>query len=260
MTSFTIFSLDGDFNISVPVKPLPAARVIPAIAWSQAANGEWGGTDRGASEDYYEVDVEFFGTASDMEALAAFLQGYCRGVFKIASIAGQLFLPNVLQTGIIQCVIPVRDRVQQVFYSPTEDGVQELRATFRALAPTLVTSPAASLSGLVLQEQFEADKSTTVTSVFSYDQTVTVLDRMSDAGTFKATFSQEIASAIAILRYLMVTARAAAFAFPTLPGIQYPFGEAQGALPKSCKAKSFSVSRPDLTHWDFSLELVESFE
>ncbi len=259
MPSFTLLSYSEEYALDVEVKPLPATRVVPAMVWSQAANGEWSCTDRGADQDYYEADMTFFGTKSDMDSLAAFLQSWCRGIFKIHNIDGFLFMPNVLQTGTLTCVIPSRDRVQQVYYSPTETGVQELKATFRAISATLINSPAASLSGLVLQEQFEADKTTAETTVFAYDQTATVLDRANDAGTFKGHFLQELASAQAILRYLLETARGSAFAFPTLPGVEFPFGEARGALPKSCKSIGLSCTQVDLTHWDIAPVWVESF-
>lgn len=263
MDSMRFIGLDFE-EIDVQVKPLPGCAITPSILWSQASNGEWTATDLGASQDYYECTVTVFGVIDDMNDFSSWLQAHGRDQFYVG-LSSQMFPPNVYQSADITmpCVIPTRDRLQQTFYSPPEDGVQELTLTLRMLAPVFVDTPSPSLDGLVLQEQFEADKSTTVADVFTYSQVLTVFDQNADAGTFRAVFRQDADATIAILRFIMESVRGTSFAFPELPGVQYPFGEAQGGFPfvtLRTKIHSFSISRPDLMNWDLTIEFVQSFE
>ncbi len=260
MSSISLLLTSDLAEAEAVIKPLPGCSIIPALSWSQAGNGEMGATDRGYLEDIYDTDVTFFGTLSEMNTLGNFLFQYGRLPFYVTVSSGLIFAPNINQASAIQVVIPVIDRVMQVFFSPPSDGVQELRVTFRALSPTRLTSPAASLSGLILQESFEADKSTEVSNIFTYDQSLSVLDRKNDFGRFKGRFRQDFNGTAAAIRYFMETARGSVVAFPTLPGVTYPFGVSMGALPLASKVHSFSITRPDLDNYDLDVEWVQSFE
>lgn len=248
----------GSSALQVKVKPFPSPRIIPALSWAQDTAGNWHVTDRTANQDVHEADAVMFGTKSEMEILANWIEASGREKFVISDFDGTFFAPLVDHTQDVECTFLNLGRMRQAFFAP-DSGVYELSATFRALAPAWVsTTP--SLESLRLQQGFEADKSTEVRKAFFYDTNVFAVDDRSDSGRFVGTFRQRKSEAEAILRYLLHETRAQAFAFPELPGVDYPFGKAHGALPKQCLAKSISVFRVNLKVWEIKIEFVEQRE
>jgi hypothetical protein len=146
---------------------------------------------------------------------------------------------------------------KQIQFAGVGGSVLDVSLTFRALSPSVLgTTP--SLSTLRLQEGWEGDHTTEVAKSFSLNQTAFYADRQSDIGKFTGMFSQTTTELKAILAYILVTARASSFTFPTLSGVTYPFGIAKGSGPFNCKIKDFKISRKNLNRWSIMIEFVEA--
>lgn len=238
------------------VRQWPKPIIEPAIQWIQDSSGNWNGSDRGADQDVYEAEVVFFDTEANIDALMATLEANREGL-TLSAFATPIFSPEVDHTGSISAtVISMGPRRHLAYASGGKGGVYDLPVTFRALSPTLLgTSP--SLATLKLQEGFEGDASFEVGKAFTYSQASVYSDHGSDVGRFVGTCRQQTSQIQAILAYLLVTARAASVAVPTLGNVGYAWGISRGA-PTNCRVKSFSLTRVNFVFWDLRLELVES--
>ena len=234
--SFTVGGLDCF------VKNFPTIKIIPAIKWVQSASGFYFGSDRGAAQDVFEIDVTFYDTEANINTLQTTLNS-SRGNVVMTNFGDSLFSPYVDHSGTINAVFsPLGMRKYTAFASPST-GMYEMPATIRAVSPPVLTS-SPSLSKLRLQYGFTADKTYSSNKLFTYSQTAIIEDENSDNGVFKASFLQFKAEAQAILAYFLNTQRASSFAFPSI-GVTYPFGIVIGALPLNTNLISFKVTRQD---------------
>ena len=247
-------------SLPVKLKPFPAPSVRRNVAWAMDSWGRWQGADRGAEGDFFDAKVTVFGTKAEMEAFADWAEEHGREEFAIDEIDGVIFAPLVMHTAPIQAVITDRERLKRVFFSSTDTGVDEVTFTLRAVDPGLWAPSEPGFERLLLQDQFEQDKSTTVFPRFSGDGVPFIADRQFDAGRFVGEFIQDEAGTREALRYLLYTKRAESFDFPTLPGVTYPFGKARGGLPKLCKVTDLGIARPSLRRWALRITFVEYFE
>jgi hypothetical protein len=244
-------------DLEVKVKRWPVVTLRRNITWAEDSAGFWQPCDRGTDGDFYNARVTAFGTKSEMENFADWIEANGRGTFTITDLDGIVFAPIVNQAGTLSATIIDLERLQRTFTAPGGEGIDEVTFTLRAVQPALVSSPAASLESLRLQEQFEHDKSTSVLKDFFQDGGAVSFDLGHDTGRFLGKFLQTTYEAKAILRYLMGTNRTAAFAFPALEGVDYPFGKARGSS-LQCRAKEVKISRVSLDRWNFEIEFVEA--
>lgn len=244
------------FNIAgsgYNVRPWPKALVSPAIRWVNDSKGNPRGSDRGASQDIYEAQAVFYDTESNINALAATFEANREGL-TLNGFTAPLFAPNVNHLGSISATVVDMGRRRHLKFAAPLTGVYEIPVTFRALSPTLLsTTP--SLATLRLQEGFQADKSFVVGKSFSYSQVAFYQDQDKDQGQFTGVFRQKIEEVRAILAYLLVTARANSFTFPSI-GVAYPFGPTKSATP-NCRVTKFLLERKDFVFWDINIEFTE---
>lgn len=240
----------GTFN----VRQWPNPHIVPAIQWIQDSEGNWSGSDRGASQDVYETEVVFFDTQDNINSLMQVLENN-REEVTLSDFAAPIFSPNVDHTGSITASVVSYGPRRHLAFGAASKWVYELPVTFRAISPALlVTTP--SLSTLKLQDGFEATASYEVGKAFTYGQTGVYTDSRADTGRFVGRFRQQTSQAQAILAYLLTTARANSVAFPSSIPVTYPWGINRG-VPTNCRIKSFSIRRVNFVFWDLELELVE---
>jgi hypothetical protein len=257
MSGYSI-RLTGSTSVDLMVKPYPRASIRRNVTWEQDSSGRYLPCDRGAQADWYDAEVTVHGNKADMEAFGTWLSTEGRETFTVAVTNGVVFAPNMNQTVSNTVTILNMDRLKRVFWASPTNGVDEVTFTLRAINPTLY-STTGSLSSLRILEQYEQDRSWGVSPTFTMGGDVVHHDHRDDAGRFRATFEQTTSEMIPILNYLVGTGRADAFTFPSISGVDYPFGIAAGALPLSCRAREFSVSRDSLNRWNLDLELVQDF-
>lgn len=236
--------------------PWPKPKIYPAIDWVKNSANNWRGSDRGVAQDLYETTINFKDTEAVINSLETVLEANREGI-TLSAFLVDCFSPTVDHTGSITCAVMDFGRRKQTMMSTSHTNLLELEVRFRAISPTILASPSASLSGLMLQQGWEAGRDVTADVDFSHTQVAAYADARRDAGTFKASFLQTKATLQAILRYLMVTARASAFTLPTFSGVTYPFGVPRGTGPFNCKAREFSFSRKNLNRWDLQISFAE---
>ncbi len=263
--SCTLLNISTSDSITIRVKEFPVCNVALAVEWPSArvaANGDVYGIDRGAQSDIYTAEIVIFGTVAEMAAVAAWLQANGRNKFRLTSISGYIFPPHIDQSGTIKVSPVARDLEGRVFFAPTEDGTNELSIKLRLTdldEDTYVGTP--SIAGLTLGEVFTQGASNTVAHTFSDSGAEVDIDLDADAGLFSAPFVQDTAATRdAMLLLTGDTIRQNAFDFPALPGVDYPFGEQRGPLPKRCKQRVIACRRISLDMWEIRPEWPESFE
>ncbi len=263
--SCTLVNISTSDSIAVRAKEFPVCNVALAVDWPAAraaANGEVYGVDRGGQSDVYTADLVIFGTVDEMADVAAWLQANGRNKFRLTAISGYIFPPHIDQSGTIKVSPVARDLEGRVFFAPTEYGANELAIKLRLVdlgEDTYVGTP--SIAGLTLGENFTQGASNTVAHTFSDSGAEVDIDLDADAGLFSSPFVQDtVATRNSMLLLTGDTIRQSAFDFPTLPGVEYPFGEQRGPLPKRCKQRVIACVRKSLDMWEVKPEWRESFE
>lgn len=237
------------------VKRWPKARITPPYDWVKTWAENPYAYDRGAAQDVYESEVVFYDTEANINTIQTALETV-RGSATLSSFTDIIFAPNVDHSGSITCVLKVLKPRRATAFAAGTTAMFEMTVTLRAVSPTLLsTTP--SLATLRPQMGYEADKVYQSLKGFSMDQTMSNLDRRTDAGVCTVPFVQLTAEIKAILAYILVTLRAASFTFPSALGITYPFGVVRGGLPKNCKITAFSFSRRDQETWAMSITFTE---
>ena len=238
------------------IRPFAAPSISRAILWDQNSAGYWMGSDRGAAQDIYSTSLVIQATDSTFNTIQTTVNSNREGV-TLSAFLTDVFAPTVDQTGSVSCSILDFGERKHIAFAGAAAGVFGVTLGLRAISPTLLT-PTPSLATLRLLEGWEGDHTTEIGKGFAYDQTATYSDRKSDVGAFTGRFSQTTTELKAILAYIMVTARAAAFVMPTLSGASYPFGVAKGNGAFNVKIKDFSFTRANLNRWNLMIKFVES--
>lgn len=236
----------------------PQPIVSPAIDWEKAADKNWYGSDRGASEDIFESKVRFFDTTANIESLQSTLESN-RGAVTLSSFEDgqEIFGPEVDYSGTISATVIGPARPDGEGSVKNENlGMASMTLNLRATDASLLGTTA-SLSTLRLQNGWSGDKNFNVSKVFSHDQTLTTSDFEAENGVFKATFAQTTEESKAIISYFLTTGRSNSVSFPSLAGITYPFGRVRGALPKSMKIMQWSAKRINQVFWEIKVKWVE---
>lgn len=241
-------------GIGFRFRPWPKPTITASIQWIQDSAGYWNGSDRGYAQDVYEATALFQGRESVINTLEQTLESNRESIV-LSGFEAPLFAPNVDHTGTITAAVLEIQRRQVQF--GLSGHVYELVVTFRAIAPTLLsTTP--SMAGLRPQEGFSAQASYESPKAFAYGQTAYYGDHRSDTGTLEVDLVQNLAQTRAILAYVLTTARASAVAFPSaLSTIAYPWGRARGSA-TNCKITGLEVSRMNLNRWKIKLRFVEA--
>ncbi len=238
MSSFS-FTIAG---LNVNVRRYPPSPWERNIQWIPAADGSGPGLDRGKAGDVHTSDVTFFGTRDQVEAIQAAIDGD-RGILTISNLNCRLFDPLIDHSQEITVFVST-GKTEQTDFVQGEGGFYEFIATLRAVTYSKVAA-VGSLLSLRLRPKFDAGHSDAVFPRWSYGNVPVPGDALNAVGTWSQEFYQNDAEAEAILKYFD-TVRGKAFAFPTLPGVTYPFGVALGALPLYCHAPVVQYRRANL--------------
>ncbi len=242
----------GGYNVPILWGYVPITK--PAIVWHRAGNGNWKASDRGEASDTFEAEVNFRGTAAEMEDFEEAIFNFRNTVTATFITGEEIFGADVDHTGSL--TVSIIDPGQQ---EQAGLDVYQRRITLRlAQAPAFTGS--ASLATLRLAS-FQSNQFTGVDAIkdFAWDKTPFFHDHHTDPGEFEADFIQTHAEATAIRRYLLTTGRSSAVAFPSI-GIDYPFGMAAGVGPFNCKIIEWrDMGRNNLIDWGFHLKLAREF-
>jgi len=249
----------GSFAISssdIKVKPFPTYEIKPAISFVQNSSGYWKGTDRGAAQDIYIGNFTAEATDTNFNALQTTINTSKESI-TFSGFNTDLLAPNVDQSGSVVGTILDFGARKHLQFNGVGASVFDINISFRALSPSLLsTTP--SLSSLRLMENWQELHTTEIAKGQSLTQSYSYADRSSDAGRFVGYFSQTRAQTQAILAYILVTARAASFTFPTLSGVAYPFGISKGTGPFTVIIYDFKVTRQNINRWTIMIDFRES--
>jgi len=219
----------------------------PAIIWTQKADGNWAGYDRGVAEDVFEANVIFNGPSSELTELETLLNDG-RETFTVTCGDGEeIFGADIDYSSALTVAVMDHGTIERLSF-----GMYSLALTLRLIS-TIAYLGSASLATLRLGSfnyqtgsQFD-----TVTHPY-YDRTVAVIDGSRDPGVFRASFSQTTAEAKAIRRYLLTTGRTGAVAFPSI-GVSYPWGTRMSSG-GNCKIIAWQDrGRMNLQDWQFEI-------
>jgi len=244
-------------GVATKIRPWAIPVIKPAITWVQDAKGFWHGSDRGAAQDVYETTILVQVSETLMDTLQGTFYSTSRELVNVTAINTDFFAPTVDQSGTVSSTIVDFGQRKHLQFAGASISLQDISMTVRAVSPTLLT-PTPSLATLKIQEGWEGDASREIAKGFAYDRTPSYNDRASDAGRFVGRFSQTTVQLKAILAYIMVTARASSFAFPTLAGVPNPFSVSRGSLPVNVNIVDFSFSRANLNRWNLTIDFREA--
>jgi len=233
------------------LKVLPDFKALTnlGIGWVQAADKNWFGTDRGASNDVYEAVVTAYGREAYLNAILEEIESNRVNDGNVIALSGfasdeTIFGEDVDHTGTINAtVLSVKRRAQATWKGW---GV-ELK--LRALSPSFVgTSTFPTLKHCDVGIDGDTDRS--INKEDSYSGTFYYADHQSDFGTFTGTFTVTRAEMKSIRRYI-ATQRTGVYSLGNTFGIDYPFGvNSSGAYPFSCKLIAWDDLGPFGMKWN----------
>lgn len=228
-----------------------------AIKWHQKSDGNWRGSDRGASEDVYEARVTFEGPIAELTDLETALDDN-RDFFNATLNPGEeIFGGDVDHTSSMQVVVVGYGKIRKItFKTFGMDLVLRLPSpTFKTDTPDFTQLRTATHAD-TRETVFEIEK------MFTLDGDGFAADHISndgdEAGTYTARFTQTTDEISAIRRYLTVTARANKIVFPTFGGVTQPFGTRSGSLPFNCRIIKWSdLGRLNFQDWGLSITFAK---
>lgn len=228
----------------------------PAIKWHQISNGNWRGSDRGASEDIFSANVIFQGSRADLVILESMLDSN-RNEFNATFGTGEeVFGADIDYSSAIQVTVTDYGQIGQLAYDKWG-----MNLTLRAYQPTFlsVTESLACLrlSSFVSQQYSKFD----LTKQFTYDEVSVFNDHASDPGFFEGVFTQKTFEMKQIRRYLLNTLRnGSATPFPSFGGITTPFGSREGTGPFTFRVIEWEdLGRPNLVDWNLRIKFAREF-
>lgn len=234
----------------------PAPSIEWAVSHVDMENGYVDACDESAALDIYRSEVTFILKQADMDSLRTVL-GANREALTLSAFDTYIFAPNVDHTGSIAATLVEPGKREHVAFAYVGGGVHKATLTFRAHAPALL-SGTPSLAALHLQKGWNGDHSWDIAAGFTSGHTPKYSDKRTDAGFFNGVFLQTTAEMLAILSYILTTARGNTFTLPTFPSVTYPFGADKGAGPFNCRIKSFDISRFAFSRWNLNIEFVQA--
>lgn len=214
---------DGFTTFDMKVKPNYKVKTVPAVQWTLAADGNWYGTDRGASSDIFDTDIRIY---AQYTAAKEFLDAYEAqretGEFYVNlsafSDTEHIFGADVDYSGSIQAYVLELEPLSQQNLKTFELGIslrgRSLTFTGSAAFPTLK----------LLNLGYKGDQNYTETHMDSYDGTTYTKNPGTKAGVFEGVFNFTDTEQKNLRRYLLTTARTAAFTLSGINGVLFPFG------------------------------------
>jgi hypothetical protein len=204
-----------------------------AITWSQLSNGNWRGVDRGQAADIYQSQISFVGTESELSDLETFLNSNRVSFSATITEKEAIFGANIDYSSPLTVYVSDYSDVKRISFN---QYAMELRLlldspTFATITPLLSVLKVASYTS-TQQTNF------TIKNHVTYDGEFNLYDSLVDDGFFECIFTQTLAEMKQIREYLRTTARASTITFPTISGIDKPWGQRTGT-PTNCKIISW---------------------
>jgi hypothetical protein len=229
---------------------------LPAIDWHQISNGNWRGSDRGASEDIFMADVIFEGPRTELETLESFLDGDRYEFDATFGTGEEVFGADIDYSSAISVTVINYSKISQLGYNKWG-----MRLKLRAYQPAFL-SVSESLAELRLSSHVSDQYSEfDLTKNFSYDETTFFNDHAADPGFFEGVFTQTTDEMKAIRRYLLNTLRnGSASPFPSFGGITTPFGYREGTGPFTFRVVEWEdMGRPNFRDWILKIKFAREF-
>jgi len=226
-----------------------------AVDFSPTHDGYHASRDRGAAEDEYRAAVVFMGPQDELEALETVLAENRESFFIRCDTGEEIFGADIDYSAPLLVTVEEYGRCDRASYAQ-----YSMPMRLRLLAPAFQGTP--SLSPLRLSFwRYGASSKFAVNKRFSYAGAASYLDHRTDPGVFMGEFTQTTAEMRAIRRYLLATARGEAIPFPTLGGVDFPFGNrmAQRRFQMCHVLEWEDLGRENFTDWRLSLVLGQAF-
>jgi hypothetical protein len=232
--------INGAGITEVQCKVVPGYKVNTRLAlqWVQLASGNWVATDRGATEDVYEADIN---VKPDTEAiinnilnqiqLNRVYAGAGANAITLSDFATSeyIFGENVVHTSVPATILEMPKRVQLTW--KTYGISMKVRATGSRTFTGTSSLPVLSWC----DTGGEQDEDLTVKKADCYDGTMAYSDHRSDSGVFEGVFTLSTADMVKIRNYIK-TQRSGDFTLANTFGVAYPFGPRSiGTYPFTCK-------------------------
>lgn len=230
-------------------------QVERALDWDRDSQQYWFANDRGVDQDAYSGAIVFKGPQDELADLEGALADNREGITITCGIGEEIFGADIDYSDPLSVTVADFGRCDRVSF-----GQFSMPLKLRLLAPTF-KSVTPSLSALRLSSwRYGASASFAVGKGFSMEGAATYSDFQADTGIFEGEFTQTQAEMEAIRRYLLSVVRGADFSFPSLGGVEYPFGTRKPPLAACrCRVREFEeLGRDNLTNWRFRLVLTEA--
>jgi hypothetical protein len=247
----------GITALTVRVLPDYRPRTALSIQWITTGKGRYQCTDRGATADVYEAEINTWGTESAINTICEELQDNRQAYSNAITLGGfatdeLIFGADVDHTGNISAVVADIGVPKQTSWKG-----YSLWIRFRALSPTF--SGNSSLPTLKWCDVgSNSDISRAIKRNDSYTGVHTFNDSLGDSRLFKSTFTLSTAD-MQILRRYIATNRGNDYTLSDTFGAAKPFGpESAGSYPYYCKLIEWEdLGLFGLKWWRVSLTFAE---
>lgn len=242
---------------TVPVRLRPFA--IPSMAlnvgYAPTAQGGVAPVPR-TRGDIYEARGVAFGTRDEIATLVAYLDAN-RDAIPITGIATPFLVPLIAHESPITAYIR-REVPEQKAYASQVDGFYEVALAIRAVSFSSVVV-SGSLASLRQRGRFISGHQDVSAGRFSYEGVPSFADTLNGQGVFRETFYQSTTETAAILQFWREH-RGRSFVFPSLAGVQYPFGPDRPSVGDARAVLEVdSVERANLHFYLLRLSFIEAF-
>ena len=247
-----------EFRVLRTFKP----RTELALSWDTSADGNYYPIDRGVASDYYDADLELYGTEATISAFIDTLEENRTDesnvlYFYDTSTGEKIFGANIDNSQTVDGYAKAF-KVTVISFDMVKQGSLKgfgVSLKVRNLSPSFIGS--ATLPALYPLVGYIGDSEYTINKVDSYDNTFTYQDHQSDSGVFECGIRLADSNA-ANLKEFVRQARGAAFNLAALGGVANPFGRRSSSFPYSVRVidlKDMGLYAVD--HWQFRLKIVE---
>ena len=232
-------------------------KTVPAIKWTQLANGNWRGIDRGYQQDKYYSEVYFYGNEAEINNIITQIEINRQGssllyIDEFNSIDDQLFGADIDYSGGLDVTIVKWEKRKQKSFK-----VFELKVTFLLVESTIPFTGTPSNITLKPIEGYIGTSDYTINKLQSYTNNVSYIDHNSDSGIFEGTFQIQHSDMNKFRRYLLSTIRAGTLTISDFAGVSYPFGPKRGSYPINTKVLKFIDQLLNVNYWQLKLTLAE---
>lgn len=228
-----------------------------ALQWMQTSSGNWYATDRGASSDIYECEVELNNIRGTVEQFVEEINNNRAADSHVLTLDWfedneHIFGEDIDHSGSISATVIGDIKIDQMNWK-----VYGCKAILRALSPSNIGS--ASFPVLkYLNRGYNANvDGYTVSKYDTFDGTFSYLDMKADSGVFEGEFLFTQTELQGLRRWI-ATNRGSQTTIATIYGVTNPWGPLRGGYSITAKPMELVEREPwGMTHWLANLKLVE---